>query len=108
MKVSFVLPVVLTLLTASTSAIDCSGSKKCQIGGCQLSELIRKIPNGKTWKSGKEIACCEGRGNRLCATATHAVGDLHSDVVKVLLQELYNYGCRRCGDAYSLVKVNAY
>ncbi|EEH03462.1 predicted protein [Histoplasma capsulatum var. duboisii H88] len=97
MKISIVLPAILALSTA-TSATDCYGSSRCQVGGCQLSDVLNAVP-ARNFQPGERIACCSPRngGNGLCAWATHSNGYMSWVVARNYIQGLMNYGCRRCG-----------
>ncbi|OJD11268.1 hypothetical protein AJ78_07933 [Emergomyces pasteurianus Ep9510] len=102
MKISVLLPAVLAL-TATASASDCYGSKKCQVGGCQLSDVLNAVP-ARNFGPGERIACCSPRngGNGLCAWATHRTGLMSWLVARNYIQGLMNHGCRRCGHHESI------
>ncbi|KAL6691475.1 killer toxin [Trichoderma pleuroticola] len=82
------------------AGINCNGNSLCGgVGGrsTDILNYVQGINTGRTYQNGEHIACWESAlGTGICAFL-QGTGGITGDLIKVLVQDIVNHGCRVCG-----------
>lgn len=97
---SVTLALASTISLGSALGINCRGSGNCPGIAGSLDELISRadaVDDNRSYQNGQNIVCIESKlNNGLCAFLQGTGGMLGKDI-KVLLRDLRNHGCGKCG-----------
>lgn len=96
---TFITTTVITASIAAGQGINCNGSSQCGITGGRSADILAAVQNidtGRTYQNGEKIACTDKLGVGICAFL-QGTGGITGDLIKTLVQDLVNHGCKVCG-----------
>ncbi|OPB38899.1 hypothetical protein A0O28_0020050 [Trichoderma guizhouense] len=84
----------------AAAGVNCNGSSNCAGLSFSLSDFVQlsqQLDENRIYRPGEHIICAEGAfGNGACAFLQGNSAE-NGHFVKILLQDLLNHGCKKCG-----------